>query len=178
MHPPHTSLILAFVAAIPDHTVRYSGLGLIVIITVLATIHLKSPMSQLHQLETMINQMDELLRCAMVQCPRDYITLTEQMGHLLEVNKSVSQIKCRILSSEGALAWLFDWNSYRVISKDLTACEKCVKTIRTTIRLIAEAEHQRKVEDNISEIRAVLGVTASRTRTASNTGSQYCDYSV
>ncbi|KAJ7250068.1 hypothetical protein B0H12DRAFT_1072243 [Mycena haematopus] len=152
------SLLLAFVAAIPNHTVRYSGLCLIAILTVLGTIHLKSPLSQLRQLGTMIDGTDELLRRAMAQCPRDYITLTEQMGYLLEANRIASQIKCRILSYEGA--WWFNWNNYRILSKDTAACAKRVKTIRTAIWLITEAEHQRKVEADINEIQIILGVTA------------------
>ncbi|KAJ6453063.1 hypothetical protein C8R45DRAFT_1112577 [Mycena sanguinolenta] len=127
------SLLLAFVAAIPNHTVRYSALAFLVIVSGLCTIHLKLPLSQLRELASMIDETDEQLRSAMAQCPRNCITLTEQMGQLLQTNKSASQIKCRILASEGA--WWYHWKKYRALSNDITACAGRIRTVRTAIQV-------------------------------------------
>ncbi|KAJ7800505.1 hypothetical protein B0H13DRAFT_2164565 [Mycena leptocephala] len=78
------SLLLAFVAAIPNHTLRYTALGLLFVLFVLCTVHLRSPLAQLHHLVLLIDQAEDLIRRAMVQCPRDYFGLTEEMGRLLE----------------------------------------------------------------------------------------------
>jgi hypothetical protein len=76
--------LLAFVAAIPNHTLRYTSLGLFFGFFLLSTIHLCSPSMQLHHLALLVDQTEELIRRTMAQCPRDYFSLTEEMGRLLE----------------------------------------------------------------------------------------------
>ncbi|KAJ7858188.1 hypothetical protein B0H13DRAFT_2076636 [Mycena leptocephala] len=78
------SLLLTFVAAIPNHTIRYTALGLLFVLAALCTIQLRSPSAQLRQLAHLIDHTDELIRRAMAQCPRDHFSLTEEMGQLLE----------------------------------------------------------------------------------------------
>jgi hypothetical protein len=78
------SLLLAFVATIPNHTLRYTALGLFLGLFVLSTSYLRSPSTQLRHLALLIDQTEEIIRRAMTQCPRDYFSLTEEMGRLLE----------------------------------------------------------------------------------------------
>jgi hypothetical protein len=78
------SLLLALVAAIPNHTLRYTSLGLFFGLFLLSTIHLRSPSTQLHHVALLIDQTEDLVRRAMAQCPRDYFGLTEEMARLLE----------------------------------------------------------------------------------------------
>jgi hypothetical protein len=78
------SLLLALVAAIPNHTLRYTTLGLFFGLFVLSSVHLRSPSTQLRHLALLIDQTEEIIRCAMAQCPRNYFSLTEEMGRLLE----------------------------------------------------------------------------------------------
>ncbi|KAJ7800499.1 hypothetical protein B0H13DRAFT_2164537 [Mycena leptocephala] len=78
------SLLLAFVAAIPNHILRYTALGLILVLVVLCTVHLRSPSAQLRHLARLIDQTEDLIRRAMAQCPRVYFGLTEEMGRLLQ----------------------------------------------------------------------------------------------
>ncbi|KAJ7800501.1 hypothetical protein B0H13DRAFT_2390382 [Mycena leptocephala] len=155
--PPHfhllLSLLLAFVAAIPNHTLRYSALGLFLGLFLLSTIHLRSPSTQLRHLALLIDQTEELIRHAMAQCPRDYFSLTEEMGRLLEVNKSASLLKCRILDSDGEQ---FSLNKFRMLSKEIATCSMRVRSIRTVVLLIAEAEHQRKLTADIKETQFIL----------------------
>jgi hypothetical protein len=85
--PSHFHLLfslLAFVAAIPNHTLRYTALGLFCVLTALCTVHLRSPSTQLRYLAYLIGHTEDLIRRAMVQCPRDHFSLTEEMGKLLE----------------------------------------------------------------------------------------------
>jgi hypothetical protein len=84
--PSHllTSLVLAFIASIPNHTVRYSALGVIVTLSVLCVIQLKSASTQLRHLTKMIDETDELLRRAAAHSPRNYFELTKEMLELLE----------------------------------------------------------------------------------------------
>ncbi|KAF8215131.1 hypothetical protein K438DRAFT_2008582 [Mycena galopus ATCC 62051] len=166
-----TSFLLALVAAIPNHTIRYFALIVIICFGVLCTTRLKSPTAQLHHLATMIDGTDELLRCIMAQCPREYINLAEQMGRLLEAHKMASLIKCRILTSSGG--WL-NWTNYRGLSNSIAECTKHVKNIRTAVELTMEAENHRKIEDDINEMQFILG--ASSTQNTSHPESQYCAY--
>ncbi|KAJ7859889.1 hypothetical protein B0H13DRAFT_2074436 [Mycena leptocephala] len=78
------SLLLTFVAAIPNHILRYTALGLILVLVVLCTVHLRSPSAQLRHLALLIDQTEDLIRCAMAQCPRVYFGLAEEMGRLLQ----------------------------------------------------------------------------------------------
>ncbi|KAF8215129.1 hypothetical protein K438DRAFT_1749213 [Mycena galopus ATCC 62051] len=153
-----TSLLLALVAAIPNHAIRYFALTAIICFGVLCTIRLKSPTAQLHHLATMIDATDELLRRAMAQCPR-------------EANKMASLVKCRILTS--ARGWL-SWTNYRGLSNSIAECVKYVKNIHTAVELTMEAENQRKIEDDINEMQFILA--ASSTQNTSYPESQYCAY--
>ncbi|KAF8201282.1 hypothetical protein K438DRAFT_1758559 [Mycena galopus ATCC 62051] len=153
--PPYlTSFSLGLVAAIPNHTIRYSALGFIFCFSVFYAIHLKSPSTQLHNLATMIDETDELLRRAMAQA-----------------NKMASLIKCRILTSEGD--W-FSCNNYRVLSNTIGECAKRAKKVRTEVELIMEAEHQRKIEDDLNKMQLIFAVWSAQT--APHTASQYCSY--
>ncbi|KAF7362553.1 hypothetical protein MVEN_00603500 [Mycena venus] len=167
------SLLFA-VACIPNHTLRYTSLGLITGLTVVCTAHLKSPSAQLRQLATMIDATDNLIDRAAAQCPRDHLRLTKHMGRLLEcissppsvtilidgdyrINKISSLIKCHILSSDREC---FSWNKYRVLSGDIGECVKVVKDIRLAVQLTVEAELQRKLTDKISETSFILAASA------------------
>ncbi|KAJ7800506.1 hypothetical protein B0H13DRAFT_2164568, partial [Mycena leptocephala] len=170
------SLLFAFVAAIPNHTLRYTALGLLFVLAALCTVHLRSPSTQLCHLIHLIDQTKDLIRRAMVQCPRDHFSLTEEMGKLLEANKTVSSLKCRNLDSKGEQ---FVWNKYRELCKDIAACAKRVKKTRTAVLRIVEVGHQRKLEGDIKEIQCIL--TAGSTHATSSvpesiTASQYPPY--
>ncbi|KAJ7878295.1 hypothetical protein B0H13DRAFT_2052807, partial [Mycena leptocephala] len=172
------SLLLTFVAAIPNHTLRYTVLGLLFVLAALCTVHLRCPSTQLRHLAHLIDQTEELIRCAMAQCPRDYFSLTEEMGRLLEVNKTASLLKCHNMDSKGEQ---FTWNKYRHLCKDIAACAKRIRKIRTAVLRIVEVGHQRKLEGDIKEIQFIL--TAGSTHAASSvaesiTASQYPPYSV
>ncbi|KAJ7878287.1 hypothetical protein B0H13DRAFT_2279099 [Mycena leptocephala] len=147
------SLLLALVAAIPNHTLRYTALGLLLVFAMLCTIHLRSPSMQFRRLAHAIDQTDDLIQRTMAQFPREHFSLTEEKGRLLETNTSASLIKCRILSSEEEQ---FNWKKFRMLSNDIAGCAKRVRNIRTAVLLIVEAGHQRKLAANIKETQFIL----------------------
>ncbi|KAF8130944.1 hypothetical protein K438DRAFT_1999080 [Mycena galopus ATCC 62051] len=154
------SLLLTVVAAIPNHAIRYIALTSLLALAILCLIHLRSLSMQICQLRVLADQTEEYTRRAMVQNPRCYLSLTEQMGHLLESAAMASPMKCRILNS--GTEWC-GWNKYWSLTSDIRECMEGVKKIRTAVQLILEAEHQRKLADDILEIQFIL--------TASNTAS-------
>ncbi|KAJ7813308.1 hypothetical protein B0H13DRAFT_2382588 [Mycena leptocephala] len=127
------SLLLAIVAPIPNHTLRYTALGLLFVLVALCTVHLRSPSAQLCHLALLIDQTEELIRRAMAQCPRGYFGLTEEMGRLLQQ-----------------------------LSTDIAACAKRVRSIRTAVLHIIEAGHQRKLEADIKETEPILAAASTR----------------
>ncbi|KAF8175668.1 hypothetical protein K438DRAFT_1979561 [Mycena galopus ATCC 62051] len=147
------SLLLTFVVAIPNHTLRYTALGFSIVLAILCSIHLRSPATQIRQLAVLMNQTKEHIRRGMMQSPRSYLSLTEQMQQLLKSTETASWIKCRVLNSEPE--W-FSFNKYWLLSSDIGECTKGVKKIRTAVQLILEAEHQRKLADNILETQFIL----------------------
>ncbi|KAJ7863860.1 hypothetical protein B0H13DRAFT_2353971 [Mycena leptocephala] len=139
--------------AISNHTLRYTALGLLFVLTVLCTVHLPSPSTQLLRLAYLRDKTEDLIRHAREQCPRDYFSLTEEMGQLLEANKTASLLKCRNLDSKGEQ---FTWNKYRELCKDIAACAKRVNKTRTAVLRIVEVGHQRKLEDDIKGTQFIL----------------------
>ncbi|KAJ6477066.1 hypothetical protein C8R45DRAFT_1158358 [Mycena sanguinolenta] len=147
------SLLLASVAAIPNHALRYTALGFLLAVTILRTMHLSPLSTQMHQLTASIYQTEEYIRPEMVHFPRCNRSLTPQMQRLLEVAKTTSSIKCRIMNSKTER---FNWNGYRLRSSEIQECRKDIKDIHTAVELILEAEHQRRLADDISETQFLL----------------------
>ncbi|KAJ7328267.1 hypothetical protein DFH08DRAFT_967411 [Mycena albidolilacea] len=163
-----TSILLAAIALIPAHGVRYTALGLLLAAAALCKIHLQSPSMRLSRLELSLNHTEEYIQEAMVEA-RSYPKLTEQMRRLLEVAKTASCIKCRILHSEtNALSWkglqslLKDiaerMSGFRSLSNEIGGCIRCVKDIHTAVELILEAERQRKLANDLTELQSALVV--------------------
>ncbi|KAJ7878298.1 hypothetical protein B0H13DRAFT_2052818, partial [Mycena leptocephala] len=158
----------------PNHTLRYTALGLLFVLVVLCAVHIRSPSKQLRHLAHLIDQTEDPIRRAMVQCPRDHFSLTEEMGRLLEANKTASLLKCRNLDSKGEH---FTWNKYRELCKDIAACAKRVKKTRTAH--IVEVGHQRKLENDIKETQIILSAASTHAAppvTQLITASQYLPY--
>ncbi|KAF7350791.1 hypothetical protein MSAN_01640700 [Mycena sanguinolenta] len=151
------SLLLAVVAAIPNHALRYSALGFLLAVTILCTIHLSSLSTQMRQLAASIDETDEYIRRKMAYHPRCHGSLTQQMRRLLEVAKTASSIKCRILNSETAR---FNWNTYRLRSKEIRECAKDARDIHTAVQVASfgcgKAEYQRKLADDLMETQFLL----------------------
>ncbi|KAJ6477055.1 hypothetical protein C8R45DRAFT_1158334 [Mycena sanguinolenta] len=126
------SLLLALVAAIPNHALRYTALVSLFAVTIFCTFRLSPLSAQMHKLTTSINQTEEYIRREMVHYPRCRGSLTLQMLSLL------------------------DWKGYRLRSSEIQECHKDIKDIHTTVELILEAEHQRRLADDILETQFLL----------------------
>ncbi|KAJ7490505.1 hypothetical protein FB451DRAFT_1389290 [Mycena latifolia] len=159
------SILLAFLALIPDNTLRYVALGITVCLAVIYVISIKRPSTLLRQLKETIEATDEIIRRAKLQCPLDHLSLLEAGVRLLEVRRSASMITCRILETER-----LTWAKYRLFSRDIAQCIRSVKAIRTCAsscpcsvhdvklfhQLTVEAEWQRKFAEDINETEGML----------------------
>ncbi|KAJ7496491.1 hypothetical protein FB451DRAFT_1207903, partial [Mycena latifolia] len=151
------STLLGLSALIPSVPLRYIALGITICMALIYTIYLEHPSTTLRQLQKIIEAIEATIRSAKVQCPRDQITLTEEGMRLMEVQRVVSKIQCRVLETEE-----MTWGKYRLFSRDTTECTTRAKAIRTTVRLIVEAERQRKLTEAITDARFVLMIGRQR----------------
>ncbi|KAJ7328378.1 hypothetical protein DFH08DRAFT_967510 [Mycena albidolilacea] len=163
------SILLAVIALIPSRAVRYTALGLLLAAVILCKIRLQSPSMQLSQLAVSLNHTEEYIREAMVEVPRSYSRLADQMRRLYDVTNTASCIKRRILRSETKAS---SWKGFRSLSTDIRECItrfrslsneigeciRCVKNIRTAVELILEAEHQRRLASDLMEPQSALAV--------------------
>ncbi|KAJ7740263.1 hypothetical protein DFH07DRAFT_1064270 [Mycena maculata] len=146
-----SSLLLGCLSLIPNVTLRYTLLAIIVCLAVMRGIHFQRLSTQLRQLKNKVKMAEEILQTAKLYCPMDVLCLTEQGVQLLEVSRTMSMIRCRILESGH-----FSWKIYRLLSRDIAACARDVKRIRTAAQLIVEAENQRRYTEDIIATKTML----------------------
>jgi hypothetical protein len=82
-----TSLLLAVIALIPNHGVRYTALGLLGLLltaALLSKIHLQCPLVQLSMLAASLKRTDEYIQEATVEAPKSYSKLSDQRQRLCE----------------------------------------------------------------------------------------------
>ncbi|KAJ7738402.1 hypothetical protein B0H16DRAFT_1465842 [Mycena metata] len=156
--PSHVilSAVLTLVAAIPNHTLRYTALGLTAACTLLYNIRVRSPRKNLHRLTQLIDRTDLRIRYATAHCPRYHFALAEQTWRLLRVYHSVSAIYCRILALKSPQ---FSWTQYRMILNDIGACITRVEGISNAVEArpsVLPTERQRQLADDMNEVQAVL----------------------
>ncbi|KAJ7483200.1 hypothetical protein FB451DRAFT_101862 [Mycena latifolia] len=135
-------MLLGALSLIPNNALRYTLLVIAVCLAFLYAGHLERPSTQLRQLEDIVQKTDEIIRDAQLYCARDLLSLTEMRVRLLEVKRSASMIKYRLLETT-----ILTWKDYRFFSREISACVKIVKNIRTSVKLIEEAERQRRYTD-------------------------------
>ncbi|KAJ7115168.1 hypothetical protein C8R44DRAFT_855270 [Mycena epipterygia] len=115
-------------------------------------------MTQLRQLQEAVATIQEVTRSARLQCPRDHLSLTAEWGRLLAVQHSAPMIQCRVWETGP-----FTWKKYRLISNDIAECSEKIKTIHAAVQNIVEAEHQRKLAEDINETESILASVRSAT---------------
>jgi hypothetical protein len=79
-----TPLLLAVIALIPSHGIRYTALGLLLAAALLCKIQLQPPSVKLSQLAVSLNHTEEYIQEATVEAPRSYSKLRDQRRRLLE----------------------------------------------------------------------------------------------
>ncbi|KAJ7213945.1 hypothetical protein GGX14DRAFT_392717 [Mycena pura] len=134
-----SSLLLASISLIPNHTIRLAALAVSLVMALTHTIYLKYPSTQLAQLEAIINKTEQVIQDAEAHCRIGPLILVEANLRLLKVKCSASVIRCRILESR-----TFLWKNYYQLSRDISACaqviSKALITVQVTPSLIVEAD--------------------------------------
>ncbi|KAJ7490525.1 hypothetical protein FB451DRAFT_1361373 [Mycena latifolia] len=116
---------------------RYASLRIAFSLALLYVIHLKRPLTQLSQLEDVVQTTETIICDAKLHCPRDLVSLLEARVRLL------------------------NWKKYRLLSRDISDCVKKVKKIQNDVQIVVEAERQRKYTDDINETEIILASVRS-----------------
>ncbi|KAJ7123722.1 hypothetical protein C8R44DRAFT_784258 [Mycena epipterygia] len=149
--------------------------------------HHYRPSKKLARLEDAIKVAEGILKHAKEDCARDHVDLLDVENRLLQLKFSVSEIRSQMLDEPGVLllfesnvalgfsarmvAWYGSLKKYlqtiRGITKNISKCRKEVEKIRTSTLHITEEERRRKLFGAMREVREVIEVLRSPTRTES-----------
>ncbi|KAJ7490504.1 hypothetical protein FB451DRAFT_621190 [Mycena latifolia] len=151
-----SSILLGALSLIPNDTLRYTFLVIIICIALLYIVHLKRPSTQLSQLDNIVQTTEAIICEAKLHCARDLVNLLVAGVWLLKVKRSASNIRSRMLETN-----TLTWKTYRLLSRDISDCVKKAKKIQNTVQLIVEAERQRKYTDDINETEIILASARS-----------------
>ncbi|KAJ7115160.1 hypothetical protein C8R44DRAFT_794144, partial [Mycena epipterygia] len=143
---------------IPNSALRYLVVTILASLAAIYAIYLKYPSTKLRQLQEAIATTKEVTRSAQLQCLRDHLSLTAEWAQLLAVQQSALMIQCRVWETG-----CFSWKKYRLISNDIAECSRKIKTIRAAVQNMVEAEHQRKLAEDINETESILASVRSAT---------------
>ncbi|KAJ7868297.1 hypothetical protein B0H13DRAFT_1983961, partial [Mycena leptocephala] len=145
-----SSILLGSLSLITNNTLRYACLGLATGISAIYVSYLMRPSMQLRLLEDTIQSTENAIIGAKAHCPRDR-NLMEQGVRLLEIKRSASTIRCRMLKMRGLA-----WRTYLCLSKEISDRKKDLMNIHTAVQLTVETELQRTYTEDIYETEAIL----------------------
>ncbi|KAJ7848040.1 hypothetical protein B0H14DRAFT_2583263 [Mycena olivaceomarginata] len=162
-------IVLDAVSLLPDN--RYILLALVLALVIVYAAHAQRPIRKLCGVNRAIRGCEETLERAKSACVRNLVELTEQMLRLFEVKESESRIQMQLLETHDDLTTWERFVEYLQcmweIRKKIHQCTKDLRDIqRFTLRTV-QAEHQRRLGEDIrdcSEICDALASSSTRRR--------------
>ncbi|KAJ7347860.1 hypothetical protein DFH08DRAFT_808640 [Mycena albidolilacea] len=145
-----SSLLLWTLSLIPSNIFHYGALGGASVFLVVYAVHSNLPSAKLSRVYEIITVVEELLTRAKDKCTRDYSFLAESETLLLRVKLSASRAYSQLLEADN-MSWKSYLQNIISISHSLVMCERELHHIRTTLLLLMEGEHQRKLSEELSE---------------------------
>ncbi|KAJ7240410.1 hypothetical protein B0H12DRAFT_1134806 [Mycena haematopus] len=103
---------------------------------------------------------------------RDHLLLAECETRLLRTRLSASKIQSHLLQID-AMSWKYYLQNRIVILRNLATCERELRDIQTSLVLLIEAAHQRKLPEDINLAQEMVDrdpFSAGRTRLHQRTG--------
>ncbi|KAJ7347834.1 hypothetical protein DFH08DRAFT_960231 [Mycena albidolilacea] len=140
-----SSAVFRTISLIPVRMFPYVALGAVSASLAIYTLHHNLPWTRLDHINDAIAIVDETLTHAKAKCTRDYLVLVEAETWFLRPS---SQCLLEMHNMPG-------WKNYlRVmvtISRALAMLEREVRGIHTSLLVLVEAAHQRKLTEDIRE---------------------------
>ncbi|KAJ7660644.1 hypothetical protein B0H17DRAFT_1094924 [Mycena rosella] len=168
-----SSVLILALSAVPSTIVLYTILTLVCASFVIYAAHHELPSTRLLRLDNLITAVKDILARAKSDCLRDHLVIAYEEEDLircaeyrelhgqvrfinspfmLRVKLSMSNIQTGLLEVHDA-PWKIFIHKMWTIWHDLGKCEHKVRGIQTSMLLILEAEHQRKLAEDLNESR-------------------------
>ncbi|KAJ7788160.1 hypothetical protein B0H14DRAFT_2628547 [Mycena olivaceomarginata] len=115
-----------------------------------------APAVRVDRLKNGITVVDEILTHAKAKCMRDYLALVEAETRFLQTKLMVSRLHSRLLEARHMPGWKTYLRDIFIVSHALAMLEREVQNIQTSLLVLIEAAHQRKLTEEIREVQETV----------------------
>ncbi|KAF7378082.1 hypothetical protein MSAN_00232400 [Mycena sanguinolenta] len=144
-----SSLLFFTLSLIPSNVFRYPTLAVAVISLVVYSIYSNSSSARLTRVNDIIIEADSILTRAKAECMRNHSLLAEYETRLLRTKLFASEIHSQILEIH-VVPWKHYVQNRMAISRSLAKCEHELRDIQTSLLVLIEAVHQRKLAEDLN----------------------------
>ncbi|KAJ7708247.1 hypothetical protein B0H17DRAFT_1031989 [Mycena rosella] len=171
-----SSVLILALSAIPSTIVLYTILALVCASFVIYAAHHELPSTRLIRLNNVITAVKDILARAKSECLRDHLVIAYEEEDLIRVidspfmirvELSMSNIQTGLLEARDA-PWTIFIHKMWTIWHSLDKCERKVREIQKSLLLILEAEHHRKLAENLNESREAVNAVVQSPKTPKN----------
>ncbi|KAJ7763099.1 hypothetical protein B0H14DRAFT_2633855 [Mycena olivaceomarginata] len=150
-HLSQSSAWFWLLSLIPAKMLPYLSLGILSASFVVYALRRSCPVVTLDRLQNTITAVEELLTDTKAKSMRDYFTLVEAETQFLRTKLAVSRLRSRLLEARNMPGWKNYLRNIFTISRALVMLEREVRDIQTSLLVLIEAAHQRKLTEDIRE---------------------------
>ncbi|KAJ7347825.1 hypothetical protein DFH08DRAFT_808600 [Mycena albidolilacea] len=155
-----SSALIWTLSLIPATIFPYLTLGLLSTYFIIYALRRNCPAVRVDRLKNEITVVDEILTHAKAKCMHDYLALIEAETRFLRAQNAldpgrtklaVSRLHSRLLEARHMPGWKTYFRDIFIISRALAMLEREVQDIQTSLLVLIEAAHQRKLTADIQE---------------------------
>ncbi|KAJ7793066.1 hypothetical protein B0H14DRAFT_2928340 [Mycena olivaceomarginata] len=154
-HILQSSALLWTLSLIPSSILPYLALGVMSASIVTYALGHNLPSARLDRLGDVFTVVEELLNNAK-KCMRDYVALAETETRFLRTKLAVSKLHSCLLEMRNMRGWKNYLHNMITILRGLAMLECEVQDIRTSLLVLIEAAHQRKLTQDIHESQEIV----------------------
>ncbi|KAF7378084.1 hypothetical protein MSAN_00232600 [Mycena sanguinolenta] len=144
-----SSILFFTLSLIPSDVLRYPAIVLAAISVGIYSVHRNSLAARLSQVYDVIIIVDDILTRAKAECMRDHLLLADCETGLLWTKLSASKIHSYLLELD-ATAWKRYLQNKMAISRSLSKCERELRDVQTSLLLLIESAHQRRLAEDLN----------------------------
>ncbi|KAJ7793075.1 hypothetical protein B0H14DRAFT_2928352 [Mycena olivaceomarginata] len=146
-----SSVLFWMLSLIPAKIFPYLALGLLSTSFIIYALRHNCPAVRVDRLKNGITVVDEILTHAKAKCMCNYLALVEAETQFLRTKLTVSRLHSRLLEARSMSSWKNYLCTILTISRALAMLEREVRDIQTSLLVLIEAAHQRKLTEDIHE---------------------------
>ncbi|KAJ7809537.1 hypothetical protein B0H14DRAFT_3481364 [Mycena olivaceomarginata] len=146
-----SSVLFWMLSLIPVTIFPYLALGLLSTSFIVYALRHNCPAVRIVRLKNEIAVVDAILTHAKAERMRDYLALIQAETQFLRTKLAVSRLHSRLLEARNMPGWKNYLRDIFTISRALAMLEREVRDIQTSLLVLIEAAHQRKLTADIHE---------------------------